>query len=123
MKIRECFDRVRAIPGMPNVEEDMLTVWLNECEGKVFCEIVEGREGAPLEEFEGYGEDDMEETLMVKDPYSSLYVYYLAAQVYLSYADMTRYNNYLALFLDEFEEFACFYAEKHRQSRNVEVKL
>lgn len=123
MKVRECFDRVRAIPGIPSAEEDMLTVWLNECEGKVDCEILSGREGAPEEAFEGYGEDDGEETLFAKDPYSVLYVYYVAAQVYLSYADMTRYNNYLALFLDEFEEFAGYYARTHRQTSDVRVKL
>lgn len=123
MRVRECFDRVRAIPGMPQVDEDRLLVWLNDCEGLIYDEIISTREGAPDEVFCGYDEGDTEEVLFAKDPYSALYAYYVAAQVYLSFSDMARYNNYLLLYRDEYEEFAGYYARTHRQLGNVEVKL
>lgn len=123
MKVRECFDRVRAIPGIPTTEEEMLSVWLNECEGKVFLDILAGREGAPLTEFSGYGEDDTEETLVAPEPYAMLYVYYVAAQIYLSLADIARYNVYIGLFMDEYEEFSSYWVRGHRQTDDVRVRL
>ena len=123
MKIRECFDRVRAIPGIPQVDEDKILMWLNDCEGVIYEEIIATRAGAPEEPFFGYDEGSTEDVLMAKDPYSALYVYFLAAQIYLSFSDMARYNNYLLLYRDEYEEFAGYYARTHRQKNNVEVKL
>lgn len=123
MKIRECFDRVRAIPGIPIAEEDAMMVWLNDCEGRIFDEIIATREGAPMEAFFGYDDEDTEDVLMAKDPYAALYVYYVAAQIYLSFSDMARYNNYIMLYRDEYEEFAGYYARTHRQNRSTEVKL
>lgn len=122
MTLRELFDRVRAIPGAA-ADEDMMLTWLNDCEGVIFEEILSAREGCDREAFDGYGEEDMEAVLMARDPYSVLYVYFLAAQIYLSYADMARYNNYLALYHDAYDEFAGYYARHHRQKANVEVKL
>lgn len=122
MKVRECLDRVRAIPGA-EADEDMMLTWLNDCEGILFEEIISAREGCEEEVFDGYGAEDTEEILLAKDPYSVVYVYFVAAQIYLSYADMARYNNYLALYRDAYEEFAGYYARHHRQKSSAEVKL
>lgn len=122
MTVRECLDRVRAIPGAA-ADEDMMLVWLSNVEGMIFEEIISGREGAPLECFEGYTDGDGEAVLLAKDPYSEVYVYYVTAQIYLSYADMARYNNYLSLYRDAYEEFAGYWARGHRQKGDVRIKI
>ena len=121
MTIRELFDRVRALPGA-SADEDMMLMWLNDCEGVIFHEILETREGFE-DGFDGYSDEDLEAELLAADPYSVLYVYYVVAQTYLSFADIDRYNNFLALYRDAYDEFAGFWARNHRQKLDAEVKL
>lgn len=122
MTVRECLDRVRAIPGA-GADEDMMLAWLSDVEGLIFEEIISRREGAPIESFEGYGDGDGEVTLLAKEPYASLYVYYVTSQIYLSYADIARYNTYLALYRDAYEEFAGYWARGHRQKESMRLKI
>lgn len=122
MTVRECLDRVRATPGAA-ADEDMMLVWLSDVEGLIFEEIMAHREGAPIDGFEGYADSDGEAVLLAKEPYASLYVYYVTAQIYLSYADIARYNTYLALYRDAYEEFAGYWARGHRQKGNTRLKI
>lgn len=122
MTVRECLDRVRATPGVA-ADEDMMFGWLSSVEGLIFEEIVKGREGAPFESFEGYTDSDGEVKLIAKNPYSEVYVYYVIAQSYLAFSDMARYNNYLALYRDAYEEFAGYWARNHRQKGDTKIKI
>ena len=121
MTVNECLTRVRATPGC-SADEEMMLTWLSDVEGILFEEVLSGREGAP-ERFDGYGDEDSDTVLFAKDPYSMLYVYYVVAQSYLHVLDLDRYNTYLALYRDAFDEFAGYHARHHRQTGNVEVKL
>ncbi len=94
MKVREATDRARSLAGATVDESEMLG-WLSDCEGRV-RESLFGMAG----EFEGFTDSDGERELTAKEPYAVLYVYYLSAQIYLSFADMDRYNDYIGLYAD-----------------------
>lgn len=61
--------------------------------------------------------------LLVPDPYSELYVHYLAAQVDYSNAEMLRYGNSLSMFAAALEQFANWFNRTYMPIQRNHVRI
>ena len=89
----------------------VLVQWLSEIDGLVKKEILDTHPGASgaAEDFDGYDEDTPGDTaLLVPDPYSRLYFFYLSTMIDLNNGETDKYANSSELFNASYEEYAAF---------------
>lgn len=99
-----------------NIDRVRKIGWLNDLDRRVFDEIIARHErdaGTP-ETFAGYTEATDEDTsLLIPEPYSEVYRWFLEMQIDLANMEMAKYNNSLMLFDNAWKEFAGMYHRKH----------
>lgn len=96
----------------PNAYQDTLKLrWLSELDGMIYREVFAWHEGAPPERAP-YGA--AEATLLVGEPYSTLYTDYLLAMMNMHDAEFDRYTNAMLRFNSAYSAFADAYNRTHR---------
>lgn len=112
MKIREAlaaFDAAR-----PNaIDRAIKIAWLSLVDHYVKREIIDTHEGWENIKYEGYGTGDGDKVLLVTEPYSELYAYFLEAKTHYEQGDMMRYSNAMSLYNQSMQEFARWYNATH----------
>ncbi len=106
MTVRELIDLADAIKEN-EIGEDVKLRWINDIEGRVFCEIYK----RPHESFCPRVSDS--EGLSVPEPYSSLYLPYLIAMIAFTKGE---YESYKSAML-EYEAAFLLYAKYYIRSR------
>lgn len=95
--------------------------WINEIEGRILDEIIRNRKIREDEEIpdEVYYDEaiDMDTELLVKEPYSDLYRYYLFSMIDLSNEEYDRYQNSAVLFNNRYQSFADYWYRTHETNR------
>lgn len=95
--------------------------WINEIEGRILDEIIRNRKIREDEEIPDevyYDEEiDMDTELLVKEPYSDLYRYYLFSMIDLSNEEYDRYQNSAVLFNNRYQSFADYWYRTHETNR------
>lgn len=95
--------------------------WINEIEGRILDEIIRNRKIREDEEIPDevyYDEEiDMDTELIVKEPYSDLYKYYLFSMIDLSNEEYDRYQNSAVLFNNRYQSFADYWYRTHETNR------
>lgn len=100
----------------------MLTKWLSQLDMKVFQGIIEKHIPGPdtPREFAGYTEETDEDTvLLVPDPESEIYRWYLEMQIDYANMEMQKYNNSAALFNEAYDSYARKYRREHMPKQNA----
>lgn len=70
--------------------------------------------------YSGYNVNSNRDTvLLVPDPYSEMYFYYLAAQVDLNNGETGKYNNSKTLFNNSYLTYSDYYTRTHRPKQTV----
>ena len=91
--------------------------WINEIEGRILDEIIRNRKIREDEEIPDevyYDEEiDMDTELLVKEPYSDLYRYYLFSMIDLSNEEYDRYQNSAVMFNNRYQSFADYWYRTH----------
>ena len=100
MTIAQVLQRVDDLkPNQLSAEQKI--EWLSQLDRKYFEEIIKTHEkdqGTP-DSFAGYeNETDQNTMLLIQDPYSEVYQWYLYMQIDLANQEMDKYNNSLALY-------------------------
>lgn len=112
MKIREAIAQHDA--ARPNaIDRAIKIAWLSLVDHYVKREIIDTHEGWENIKFEGYGAGDDDKALLVPEPYSELYVYFLEAKTQYEQGDMMRYSNAMSLYNQSMQEFARWYNATH----------
>lgn len=139
MKISEAKAQLAAL--MPNYATDaQIVLWLSNLDRKIWHEIVKWLENTAI--VEEYDEDgnlitDMPEpgpyaldegaipdvTLIVPEPYSELYISYLAAQIDYWNGEIGRYNNNMAQYNTTYADFAAAMTRTHMPKQNNYVSI
>ena len=89
---------------------------LSELDGKIKQTVIDTHEGGDKISFTPYDHNTPLDTeLLTPSPYTSVYLYYLQAEVDLYNGETKRYNNSVTLFNDAFNEFKKYYTRTHRQ--------
>ena len=113
----EKFDRV----CKNNIPKEIKTEWLSLLDASVFEEIILTHEDPIQTEFTPYDDTTPEDTvLLIKEPYSEIYLCYLSMKKDLYYSDIARYNNDLALYTAAYMNFENHYNSKHQHIRTVD---
>ncbi len=93
------------------VDPEQKIKWLERVDQRVFQQIIQTHENPAVTEFTGYGAEDAD--LLVPEPYSALYIWWLEAQVHLLNKEYDDYNNAVLLYNKEFEDYARRYTRTH----------
>lgn len=109
MTINEAITQVGALKPH-QYTDDQLIRWLSNLDTQLWEDVVKwhhfpmvkGEDGKCHPDFPAHGpyaEDvDVDQVLMVPDPYSDLYPKYLAAQIDYHNGDIARYNNSMVMY-------------------------
>lgn len=92
--------------------------WLSQLDGSIFNGVITTHEGAENTTFAGYSPDMSEAeqkaaTLLIGEPYDSVYIHYLEAQIDYANGEYGRYNNSTAMYQADLEAFSCWYNRTH----------
>ena len=93
------------------VDTEQKVKWLERVDQRVFQQIIKTHENPAITEFPGYGTEDAE--LLIPEPYSTAYIWWLEAQVHLLNKEYDDYNNAVLLYNKEFEDYARWYTRTH----------
>ena len=98
-------------------EDNVLIGWLNAVEGKLITEVFSMREEderiAALN-YKKYDEKtDMDTELLVPDPHTDLYKYYLFSMIDFTNEEMDRYTNSMLMFNTSWQEFVNYWYRTH----------
>lgn len=85
--------------------------WIKSLEGRIFSEIVNGREGA--ESFPDINKITADSELFAPKPYEEIYLLYICLMSDFYRAEYNRYNNDSLLFNSLFRDFSIQYAKAH----------
>lgn len=114
MTIDEAIKEIDALK--PNAyPEDIKLRWLSRIDGTIKREVIDTHEGGDLQPFEPYSEEQLGRgiRLLAPEPYSELYVHYLACQIDLHNAETARYNNSSIVFNTAYQTFTDWYNRTH----------
>ena len=92
---------------LAQVDADLQLQWLQDLQLQVWQEVLSKCENAPQK-------PQADTDLLIEDPYTDVYVYYLLRQGALQFGDVEQYNQYQALFSSRYREFAAWYLRSHR---------
>ncbi len=106
MTVRELIDMADAVKAN-ELQEQIKLRWINDIEGRVFCEIYKGSPDA----FSPRVSDS--ETLFVPEPYSSVYLPYLIAMIAFAKGEFEAYHNAMI----EYEASWLTYAKYYLRSK------
>lgn len=114
MTISEAMGKLDYSRPANQMEDSEKLELLSELDQRVFAEIISVHEGAPETPFEGYSEEtDGNTQLLIPEPYSRLYLYYLESELDYRQGEIERQNNSSAAFNQMYAEFAGAYNRTH----------
>ncbi len=113
MTIREAIERADTLrPNMISDTEKRL--WLAQLDGAVRKQIHQRHENAAENIAVGADREQKDGTvLLVGEPYTSVYLYWLMAQADLALGELHRYNNDMMLYNMALTEYAVDYKREH----------
>ncbi len=114
MTIKECIDNVDNIkPNEYSIEDKVK--WLSFIDQIIINDVLKTHEGydGRYDDFAGYSEDKLSETLIVQSPYDRLYAAFLKMKIDGENGETARYNNSASLFNSYMMEYRKFYNKTH----------
>ena len=114
MTIKDCIDIVDNIkPNQYTIREKGM--WLSFVDETIINDVLKTHEGydGRYDNFEGYTEDKLSVSLIVKSPYDRLYTAYLKMKIDQENGETARYNNSAALYNTYLMEFRKYYNKTH----------
>lgn len=109
MTINQAITRTRALKKT-QFDDDALIGWLSDLDGMIYSELTKWHASDEENVMPRYDQDtDTETKLLVPEPYTDLYVTYLAAQIEFAQGDFTRYNNSMVMYNMRLQQFANTY--------------
>ena len=90
--------------------------WLNEIDLRIWQDIIEPRLQERAE-FTPYNNDDLNREMLVTEPYTELYRYWLEKSIAFSNRETTAFNNAMVMFNTYYDSFFGYYNRKHRKRK------
>lgn len=89
--------------------------WLNELDGRVNAEVIATHErDANTPQYQPYTmETDQDTVLLIPDPYSEAYRWYLEMQIDLANNELKKHNNSMTMFSLKWGDFTRMYNREH----------
>lgn len=97
--------------------------WLSTVEWDIKRNIVDTHSDSEKVAFNGYDKNTTLDTeLIAIEPYSELYVYYLAAQVDYAFGEIGKYNNSMSMYNTLLSDFRNYYNRVHKPLQKNSMK-
>lgn len=112
MKISEVLAQLASIKPH-SYPDETLYGWLSQLEWLIYEEVMLSHKDAPEQPPEPYEVGGEDVDLMVPDPYSKLYLSFLAAKIDFSNGDYGRYNNDMVMYNTDLQTYTDWYNRKH----------
>lgn len=113
MKLREAIERIDGLKHNTFTQGEKV-LWINQLDGRVKAEIIDTHEDGDGIPFKPYTEgDDMGADLLVPEPFDSVYIRWLEAQIDYYNGELGRYNNSIAMFNEEYAAYLRYYNRNH----------
>lgn len=113
MKLKELIEKINQLK-LNEYDEDQLTEWVTELENYVIVNIFNRAEGMDYEQVRYRYEEDGETELMVPDPFSEVYLHYLASKIDYWQQEIESYNNSVLLYNAAYQAFADYMRRNHK---------
>ncbi len=100
--------------------DSKIVKWLSDLDAQIYKEVIchydeETEDPTPYEMEDNEGTPAVPDvTLIVPEPYSELYVLYVAAQMDFWYGDIVRHNNNMMAYNNAYDGFLRWYHNKHK---------
>lgn len=108
-------------------DEEYKLAWLSELDGLVINETINTHEGEHVTDFQGYVELTEEEqegtTLLIPEPYSDAYLYFMSMKSDNWNRESASYNDALMMFQALYSDFQAFYTRNHQPLERAYFKL
>ena len=102
------------------IPNELKVDWISQLDSIIYNEIILTHEGSENIKFSPYTSKTPADTpLLVPEPYSEVYVKYLASQKDLYLSDIARYNNNIMLYSAAYRDFENHYNSKHLPLKKV----
>lgn len=89
--------------------------WLSRVDGMIKRLIIDAHEGGENVTFTEYNENtDLHTELLVPQPFDSIYLYWLEAQIDYYNGELNKYNNSITMFHSAFASFESDYKANHK---------
>jgi len=113
MKICEAIAQIDNLkPNTYSVKQKIY--WLSQLESMVKRLVIDTHEGGEAISFDGFQENVNPETvLLMPEPFSMAYVYWLEAQIHYANEDIDMYNSAILMFNASFSEYKADYKRNH----------
>ncbi len=118
MKVSEAISGLDAYVS-ETVDTDEKLAWLDRIEGIIYEELVRSHEDE-VEKPASCSEGERE--LLADEPYSDLYIYYMAMQRDMQMRDSVSYANNAAAFAASYSAFADHYNRRH-MPKKISAKI
>lgn len=124
MKVKDAIEKTNQLKANVYSEENM-SQWLSELENYAIESVFNRAEGNDFPLVKYSYEDDEEKDLMIPDPYSEIYIYYLAAKIDYWNKELDSYNNNMSMYNASYSSFAAKYRREHmpKQTKRPPVFL
>lgn len=113
MTLQEAISRTDELKPNSYTEKEKI-LWLSKLDWMLVRNIIRNHDGDQMDEFTGYSEStDMSTELIAPEPFDSMYILWLQAQIDLANAEYSRYNASISLFTAEYNAYGDFYTESN----------
>lgn len=123
MTILEAITQIQAVKEN-QYDDETIVRWLSDVDGIIWNEVIKWHEGSEDIEHGPYDPaEDMDTVLMVPEPYSDVYIKYLAAQVDYYNAELARYNNSMIMYNVALSSFADWYNRNNAPKQDSIIRI
>ena len=112
MTLGEMVERIIRLRGQ-QYDTDIMVGWLNEIEGQVVEEVINGAVGLDITFEPLMYEEDAERELTIPDRFQDVYINYLLSKIDFSNQETERYNNDVIMFNSAFEAYTAWFRRNH----------
>lgn len=103
---------------------DTLVKWLSDVEGLIYHEVVRWHKGTDHIQYKPFNADtDLDKVLFVPEPYSNVYLRYLAAQIDYNNGELPQYANSMTLYNTALTAFADYYNRNNMPKQDHYIKI
>ena len=123
MTIGEIIERIDEV--RPNSQDRATKVrWISNLDWNVMIELIETHEQDEEVTYTGYSDsvEDSQE-LLVPEPYSTMYQYWLEAQIDYTNGEIDRYNVSMVKFNEAWDHYATYYNRHHMPITKASWKI
>lgn len=121
MTVRQAIDRLQALKPHQYTDETAAG-WLSDLDGRLYANYCQGHEGMENRAHGPYTAEADSAELMVEEPYTDLYIRYMAAQVDYHNAEFARYNNSMVMYNMLLAEYANWINRTHMPAQRAALK-